>query len=702
MHTQRHLSLAVVCHAALLLASATAIPAAAQENLLINPGFEEGQGGPAGWETFPPEPPGIEYIWNEDFAHQGHRSVCIRAHQSLPAMWRQVVPVEPGVVYVFAAHVAFEDLAPPGDCHLQVAFLNAQHHAVQIVDYPNHTGYRGFALDFPAMLKFRAPPGAVAAEVNLFLHGPGFACFDDILFGRAPTGAIAGRITLHDQPVEGVHVFLWGEPWGVRIEAVTNEQGQYELPDVPLAFPRYVLFAEKPGLQTQVRGKIAIEPNQVTQVHIEMRPGKNPPPMLEIRCGRLEFNRWLEPPQVPPGALIPPHPDGYPPPVRPFLHPDPFITSDQPEIIDLAHHLLDQVPPHQRDRTEAVAWAVYEWISTQIEHDGVFDNPPHGLQQPYRDVTSGIWQTISGEGWCFGGNMYDWAYRPLDTLHVRSAICIEHAWLGAALLRALNIPARAAIGALEFWAQPEQGPGHWVGLSTTAGRTAFRSQGELGPGFASLPMPAFYSVAPHPILPQDWHADHPVAFRERHTWGESYPPTQLGLDRALLDLAFFEQTGHAAQGLPVPPEEDRYQIHYSAVTLNVPSLRPQRFLDARFPVPGPSPAHEPLTDHVGAWTNHPECVVDRWIEVIEEPPIEGAEIWAHIRLDLAPLFGLGDMNCDGRVNFTDINPLILALSNPEEYIHRFPDCDISHGDCNGDGGFNFDDINPFIRLLMTP
>jgi hypothetical protein len=44
---------------------------------------------------------------------------------------------------------------------------------------------------------------------------------------------------------------------------------------------------------------------------------------------------------------------------------------------------------------------VHEWISKNIEHDGVFSvGGQGGLDQPFRDVTSGIWQTISGEGWC--------------------------------------------------------------------------------------------------------------------------------------------------------------------------------------------------------------------------------------------------------------------------------------------------------------
>ena len=60
---------------------------------------------------------------------------------------------------------------------------------------------------------------------------------------------------------------------------------------------------------------------------------------------------------------------------------------------------------------------------------------------------------------------------------------------------------------------------------------------------------------------------------------------------------------------------------------------------------------------------------------------------------------VGDLNCDGRVNFDDINPFVLALSDPAGYQTVFPNCSIEHGDCNADGAVNFDDINAFVALL---
>ncbi|MEW6197045.1 MAG: S8 family serine peptidase [Planctomycetota bacterium] len=63
---------------------------------------------------------------------------------------------------------------------------------------------------------------------------------------------------------------------------------------------------------------------------------------------------------------------------------------------------------------------------------------------------------------------------------------------------------------------------------------------------------------------------------------------------------------------------------------------------------------------------------------------------------------IGDLNCDGAVDFGDINPFVLALTNPSGYAAAFPQCDVSQGDINGDGATNFGDINPFVRLLTNP
>jgi hypothetical protein len=77
----------------------------------------------------------------------------------------------------------------------------------------------------------------------------------------------------------------------------------------------------------------------------------------------------------------------------------------------------------------------------------------------------------------------------------------------------------------------------------------------------------------------------------------------------------------------------------------------------------------------------------------------------------------GDLDGDGTVGFPDINPFILALTNPLGYSQYYPglgctgdpndpDClagsRIWHGDLNCDGSLDFSDINPFVALLTNP
>jgi hypothetical protein len=65
----------------------------------------------------------------------------------------------------------------------------------------------------------------------------------------------------------------------------------------------------------------------------------------------------------------------------------------------------------------------------------------------------------------------------------------------------------------------------------------------------------------------------------------------------------------------------------------------------------------------------------------------------------------GDLNCDGSVNFGDINPFVLYLSNYTGWSNAYPGCDPKNGDINCDGTYgqaSFGDINPFVALLTGP
>ncbi len=59
----------------------------------------------------------------------------------------------------------------------------------------------------------------------------------------------------------------------------------------------------------------------------------------------------------------------------------------------------------------------------------------------------------------------------------------------------------------------------------------------------------------------------------------------------------------------------------------------------------------------------------------------------------------GDLNCDGAVDFGDINPFVLILTDPGAWQAEFPGCPAANGDVNGDGAVDFADINPFVALL---
>ena len=62
----------------------------------------------------------------------------------------------------------------------------------------------------------------------------------------------------------------------------------------------------------------------------------------------------------------------------------------------------------------------------------------------------------------------------------------------------------------------------------------------------------------------------------------------------------------------------------------------------------------------------------------------------------------GDLNCDGLVNFADINPFVVYLSNFPAWQTTYPGCPAQNGDINQDGTYpSFGDINPFVTLLSA-
>ena len=74
----------------------------------------------------------------------------------------------------------------------------------------------------------------------------------------------------------------------------------------------------------------------------------------------------------------------------------------------------------------------------------------------------------------------------------------------------------------------------------------------------------------------------------------------------------------------------------------------------------------------------------------------------YLGMDLSALGGCGlpgDLDCDGDIDFDDIDPFVLALSGQAGYEAEYPDCNWMNADTDGDGAVDFDDIDPFVALL---
>ncbi len=77
----------------------------------------------------------------------------------------------------------------------------------------------------------------------------------------------------------------------------------------------------------------------------------------------------------------------------------------------------------------------------------------------------------------------------------------------------------------------------------------------------------------------------------------------------------------------------------------------------------------------------------------------GSSVVYYDEMSLLSLSLLGDLNCDGSVNFFDIDPFVLAVTDPVAYESAYPDCNILNADCNEDGAVDFFDIDPFVALI---
>lgn len=60
----------------------------------------------------------------------------------------------------------------------------------------------------------------------------------------------------------------------------------------------------------------------------------------------------------------------------------------------------------------------------------------------------------------------------------------------------------------------------------------------------------------------------------------------------------------------------------------------------------------------------------------------------------------GDLNCDGAVDFFDIDLFLSALFQPLVYNTLEPDCEMIRGDMNGDDRLDFFDVDGFVAALF--
>ncbi len=58
------------------------------------------------------------------------------------------------------------------------------------------------------------------------------------------------------------------------------------------------------------------------------------------------------------------------------------------------------------------------------------------------------------------------------------------------------------------------------------------------------------------------------------------------------------------------------------------------------------------------------------------------------------------MNSGGSLDLVDVEPFITALLDADQYVDRYPDCDIDLADLNRDGSVNLVDIEPFMEALL--
>ncbi|MBP7748352.1 MAG: hypothetical protein KA383_19730 [Phycisphaerae bacterium] len=96
----------------------------------------------------------------------------------------------------------------------------------------------------------------------------------------------------------------------------------------------------------------------------------------------------------------------------------------------------------------------------------------------------------------------------------------------------------------------------------------------------------------------------------------------------------------------------------------------------------------------------PSLAQINYLEIHADTWGAGFDLWLDGVCVYPQPYRVGDLNCDGVVNFGDINAFVLYLSNHPVWLTTYAGCDPRSGDIDGDGNYpSFGDINPFVTLL---
>jgi hypothetical protein len=439
----------------------------------------------------------------------------------------------------------------------------------------------------------------------------------------APTGTIAGTVQdTGGQPVSGVAVTVFG----TSLSDTTDADGQYVITDVPVAAPRYIVTTSKAGYLDAQAGDVDATEGMTTTVDFALEAGTQVTETLHAMIGYIVY-------RDPSGELLIPPPTAvlsptlYPAEVLPYLEPGQYIESDDPGIVAVAQSILAGLTPEQRTEQTTVAHAVYVWMVQNIAYD---------LTQNYPgDVTCGNWQTTYG---AWGHSFADWLYTASELLEEGRGICIEHARLATALLRAVGIPARPAPlmahPVTQWWVQLPDGTGFWANMDTSKGRSEYVDSGELWADFPSKEEHklGFWAIDADGPIHLDWWTDNPCLWREAYGDGRRYPATADGLADAKAALAYFAQTGELPAPSPSPPpNEPYYKLSTRGFEIDLTNASQQTHFEVSFAL-----AIE--TDYLqridqAHWTNHPDWVTSAYTTTQSSAETGESLVWYVLELD---------------------------------------------------------------------